>query len=500
MTKGFLTIELTPSKIRYMYLNRDGRGYKVLKTGVELHTLNVLTAGGLARSLQDLIKKEAMAPQRLFITLCLQENYIRQVQMPKMNLHELEEAITAEIEKYPVLNNRKFDYIYNASYYSKDKGNVVFAGVEQSVLNYIFSECRKVGIPFQHLEIAPLNVKELLPLIEPSAESQVILVVHDQISYLSIIRGRQCRLLYKAGIGIEHLYPHHNDKVNETILFNLIGELQRVLKAYLSQHKIEKLAKIWLVWDQDGAAGLEQAMTGQLGLDVEVLSLSRLAKFQKNLDQKSSNPIYVLSATPAIIHLENIKEQFPLNHFFRAVHFKRYIFKLIAGALLVLGLAGYLLGMKSFEYYQKQRAIKAQISEVTNTIANLKTATQELYRKRDEYLIVRQGLLDQANYIKTLNRVSWSEVLSVFSKEMPKDMALTSFKFNETGNVSFIGESLEVETVAELIRRMDDSAILEQGKFDFLTEKKVEEQKIFGFGILAQLQSNNEPEKSVNHE
>lgn len=136
----------------------------------------------------------------------------------------------------------------------------------------------------------------------------------------------------------------------------------------------------------------------------------------------------------------------------------------------------------------------------TDAIDILRVTTTELYRQRDEYLAVRQGLLDQANYIKTLNRVAWSQVLSVFAEEMPKDMALTSFKFNETGKVSFFGDSLEVETVSELIRRIDTSAILEKGMFDFFTEKVVDEQKIYSFGILAQLQDNPEEQQGEKHE
>lgn len=491
MSKGHLTIELTSSRIRYMYLSRKGRGYQVLKSGVIPFALNVTAVGELTRQLQELIKREGLQPQKLFVTLGLQENFVRQVHMPKMNMREMEEAITAEIEKYPVYNKRKFDYIYSVSNLAKSKGNVVFAPVEQSVLNYLLSECRKLGIPFQHLEIAPLNLKEVLHLIEPSAENQTILVVNDQISYLMIVRGLRYQLIYKVGIGIDQLYPHRNDQIHESSVFNLIGELQRALKSYLSQHRLEKLGKIWLVWDRQGTAGFDAAMNGQLGLDVEVLSLDRIPKLEP-LDPSATNPIHVIGATPAIIELEKIKEQYPLNHFFRALHFKKYVFKLVMISAVVVGVAAYFLGMKSLELNAKQKSLKKEIHATTEAINTLKSTTAELYRQRDEYLVVRQGLLDQANYIKTLNRVAWSQVLSVFAEEMPEDMALTSFKFNDSGKVTFIGDSLEVETVAELMRRVDASSILEQGMFDFFKEKVVDDKKIYNFGILAQLQNDQE--------
>ena len=90
MSKGFLAIEITASKIRYTYLKREGRGYKVLKSGIFPHSFNVISTGDLAKSLQELIKKEQIVPVRLFVTLCLADNFIRQVHMPKMNLREME--------------------------------------------------------------------------------------------------------------------------------------------------------------------------------------------------------------------------------------------------------------------------------------------------------------------------------------------------------------------------------------------------------------------------
>ncbi|MBL8013895.1 MAG: PilN domain-containing protein [Candidatus Omnitrophica bacterium] len=188
------------------------------------------------------------------------------------------------------------------------------------------------------------------------------------------------------------------------------------------------------------------------------------------------------------IYIEKIKEQFALNHFFRAMNVQRYVLRSVLLTLIFIGIVGAGLGIKAWEFYSQTEQIKKDTQAIAAEKQQLKESSQDLYRQRDDFMRVRQGLLDQATFVKNLNRVSWSEVLAVVSEEMPKDLALTSFKFNESGEVSFFGDALDVEVIAELIRKIDTSAILQNGKFDFLSEKVIEKTKIYNFGILAQLQ------------
>jgi hypothetical protein len=141
------------------------------------------------------------------------------------------------------------------------------------------------------------------------------------------------------------------------------------------------------------------------------------------------------------------------------------------------------LGFRTYHYYTKTTEVDTGIAETQRKYSELQSSSAELYRQRDEYLHVREGLLAQANFVKNLNRVSWTRVLSVMAEKMPDRMRLTSFQFDDSGSVSFIGEALSIETIAELIRRVDSSIILENGKFDFLSEKAIDANKyeIFQF-------------------
>ena len=82
--------------------------------------------------------------------------------------------------------------------------------------------------------------------------------------------------------------------------------------------------------------------------------------------------------------------------------------------------------------------------------------------------------------------------VKLVAKELPDDMALTSFKFSEAGTAQIEGTTLQMEGISELMRRVETSSILQNGRFDYLTEKEFEEQKYFQFGIMARLRDLRE--------
>jgi Tfp pilus assembly PilM family ATPase len=216
MKKGYLALEITASRIRYVQLERHGRAHQIGCCGDIPHVFNFAAEGALSEAIAAIVAKENIRPERLFVSLCSQENFIRQMIIPRMSAHDLDAAIKGEIEKFPVFTRHAFDYIYHSSFFSRDKNNVVFAAVEDKILKYLFAECQHTGIPFQHLEITPLNFKELLPLfIKDDPDNQVVLIVDDHISYLMIVSGRQYRLIYQSGIGLDALYPDAKDVISE---------------------------------------------------------------------------------------------------------------------------------------------------------------------------------------------------------------------------------------------------------------------------------------------
>jgi Tfp pilus assembly protein PilN len=100
---------------------------------------------------------------------------------------------------------------------------------------------------------------------------------------------------------------------------------------------------------------------------------------------------------------------------------------------------------------------------------------------------MRQELLFQATYVQLLKKMSWSEALSVVASELPHELALTSFKVDESGQVTFTGEAYRMESIAKLLRTIETSSILDQGQFSYLTQEVQENKKVYSFGILAEI-------------
>ena len=157
----------------------------------------------------------------------------------------------------------------------------------------------------------------------------------------------------------------------------------------------------------------------------------------------------------------------------------------VIAAVLALGLG--FLGM-SIGHQKNLLAKKTKV--VAQEIDDLKTQTQYLYQKREAYEKVRNRLLAQASYVQYLNRTSWSKVLFEVAQELPQEMALTSFKFSESGRAQFKGEAFAMEKISEVMRSMEGSNILEESKFEYLREQDAQDQKLFAFGIMAKLKES----------
>ena len=292
-------------------------------------------------------------------------------------------------------------------------------------------------------------------------------------------------------MGLDHLSKVTSDITKEHLLLNWIAELKRALKSYLVENKQSKIDLIWLVWDKEALPDLDQRIANGLEVEVEVLYVRKLQRISTT-EEYQLNPIYSLALTPIYYHINNMPPQFPFDHFFRRFHVQKYLAKAALVAVAFLFLVGSVFGLSIQVLNQKINMVLGETATVQSQIDIREAEAKDLFQKHKEYKESRQRLLDQATYVHKLNRISWAQVFSVVAKELPQELGLTSFKFTESGKAEIRGDSFDMEAIAKLMRRIDDSAILEKGKFDFLTEREVEKIKYYDFGILAKLQDLRE--------
>ncbi|VAX34982.1 hypothetical protein MNBD_UNCLBAC01-2138 [hydrothermal vent metagenome] len=491
MKKGYLGLEVTASKIRYVFATKKGRGFCVHKAGVVDYRLDNIEENGFSMAVYDIFQKEGISPKKIFLSISRQNTIIRQVTLPKMKPSELTEIIQSEIEKIPAFFEKEYEYIYHKYSNSvKQKNKIIFAAAHKDLLTYYFKEINKCGAVFNHCEITPLNLHGVLCGDQANNGVQAVLVVHDHISYFMIYKNNEYKMFYKVSIGLDDIYSKENQTFHETFFANLTNELQRVLQAYLMENKRDAINEMFLIWDQAKGPSLAENINKKLGTEVKVPSLSDFCK-NLSLEKDLDNPIYMLACVPIFYHCKKIKEHFSLQHFFKFFRMKRYLVKAILLTMIFMLMLWSAAGVFNYTVYTQKAQLVKETTATTEKTAQLRESSKELYEIRDAYVHMRQGLLAQATFVKLLNRVSWAQVLSAVSKELPEDVSLTSFQFNESQNVSFDGEALDVETIAQLIRQVDDSSLLNGGKFNSLREKidrkEEEEFKFFKFGISAQL-------------
>lgn len=497
MAKGFLSIEIAETKIRYLYVEKKGANFQILKSGSSEYQLDITDEGGLSHHVKNLLTVEEIVPQQIFLSLSSSESLIRQVTLPKMRVvKEIEGIIESEVEKVPAFADVTFDFIYSQYSTEDAKTRVIFSALKNNILDYIFSEVKKVG-SFEHFAINPLNLKDLIPQAS-SDQTRVLLVIGEAVSYFIIFKGDDYKLFYKTTLGLKNL-SLSTGLAGDNLVTGLTNEVQRVLKSYLADNKDEVISAMHLIYDQQEIQDLHLEIQKKLGLEVEALHLADVidSKFEIQDVAASENSAYVLCAIPMLIYLRGLKSQFRLEHFFREQQIKKIFVKaLICVGIFVL-FYGAVLGMVIKGFYDKTQDLKWSIEETVDKRKLLKAETKDLFDKKKEYIEIREGLLSQATYVKILNRISWSQVFTVVSREMPEGLSLSSFEFNKSGKVFFDGEALNVESVSNLLRSVNTSQILSKGKFDHLVEKelKTNEQKFYSFGILASLRKAKEKQE-----
>lgn len=484
MAKGYLSIIISSTYLRFVYFHKTFGGFQPVKAGEELFNINPTASGSLAKEIRELIKQYQLAPCRICVSLARPDILIRQVVMPKMSAAEISSAVGNEIRKNPYFSNRSFDFIHGVDPLSKEKSSVVYAAMDEALIKFIIDEVRALHIPFRDIDIVPLNLKKLILSSLKVSGPQAVLVVSDHQSYLAIFKNGNYELIYQTSTGTADLYEQKLEAMQRTVFNHFVGEIQRVFKAYQSGTQSGNIEKIWFVWNNVAIPPLAELLQQNLGVTVQPLSLKDIPGFKEG-DQAAENPFFVVAGLPFFLELKGIKPQFPFSYFLRKIFLEQKLFILSLVSIAVTCLFGFFLFGKVEYYYKTEVEYEGKTSQLLIEIDALRQSSEAIYKERDEFVKMRQGLLDQAQYVSLLNRVSWGEVLSVVAEKMPEGLSLTEFRFDSGGNVSFSGDSLRVETIAELIRRVDRSGILTEGRFDQFIERAVQGQKIFSYTILA---------------
>ncbi len=489
---NFLGIALLPKKVEYLYLEKKGKSFLLLRRGVFPFADDFSSPANFTHIIQEIKNKEKIPATRLFVTIFRDDVITHQMNLPKMPRADLEEVIAGEIEKAPGFSEKEFEYIWRSYDLEGNRINVIFSAIFKNVLNFVIQGSLATGMRLEKLELAPLNLLSLIYPVTDDKKDQALLVVGEKTNYLLIFLRRQCQFFYTTSTGIVDLYPYGNERLNLLGLINWSDELKRVFKSYLIDHKREKIEKVWLVWDNEAKADLAEALRTELGIDVENFTLSKAGAVS---GEGEKNPVALISSAPIVSYIKNYKEELPFNHFLRGLYLKWTIQRTILYTFGYLIAVGLILGRMIFSLDLKREDFVQKYKEIAPQIAVLEKDTSVLKKERAEFLKLKKRLLEQATYVKMLNRISWSRVFGEIATFLPDGVALTSFKISEDGEVEIKGEAFKIDSVAEIMRRIEASYLLSHAKFNSLRERKKDKQRIFTFDITARLVREDESRK-----
>ncbi|MBP9853623.1 MAG: pilus assembly protein PilM [Candidatus Omnitrophica bacterium] len=488
--KQYLGVDISDDFIRYVCLDIKNTDYIITKSGKSKIDFDLLTADALCNAIKDIVSREGLRPSRIFVSLSRKDTVIHQLMLPKLTSREFDEVLKMEIEKIPTFHKQSFDFIYKKYQISVDKVKVLLAAVRLDILTSLLKEVNNTKIPFHQVEIAPLNFRELPNIIDPTSENDAFLIMSDQQTYLGIFMKGEYRLIYKLAYGLKQVQNITSPEQVKTIVTDWGTQIKRVLKSFLMDNRNVVIRKIWLVWDNEIIPNFEQYI-GNFDIPVEVLDARKIKQIHTS-ENNPLNPIYMLALAPIVYDVHQLKLQFPLQHFFGRFQVKTYALKCAVVTASILGIIGFLFAVSNIWINVRKNYFVTQNNAAESKITQLKQEASTLYQEYAAYQEVREQFLAQATFVQEINRISWAQVFSIVANELPQDLALTSFKFVESGGATINGEALNMESISEMLRRIEESAILDQGRFDFLREKKVQEQKLFNFGILAALKAEEE--------
>ncbi len=491
MEKGYLGLEIGEKILRFVYVAKQKGTYTLTRAGELEVNLNFSTPGALTQAIRMIIEKEEILPKRVFVSISRKDVLIHQQLMPKMNAAELAEVVPGEIEKIPFFYNQAFEYSYTAFMHSKEKDRILLVAVSQEFLKSVIEEIDATKLPFRDIEISPLNLKDLLPNAKLSNRCEAILVVQELCSYFCIYKGNTYLGVYRSPVGSQQINSPVNAANQAQVLSTWIGEFERVVKSHLVEHPQTLVEQLWVSADKDLCMTISRELNKHLDINTQIITADHIQDL-KVANLLEWNPIYTCALTSLMFSLSNKKPLFPFDHFFAKFQNQKYVMLVILKTVIFFITLAFGFGGMNYFIAKDQVLLSKETKNISQDILFLNKQNENLFAEKKEYLDVRKKLLAQAGYVQEINRTSWTHVLASIATELPAELSLTGFKFNESGDVNINGETMDITNISELIRKVDQSSILEGGKFDFLRERKQQEVKLFNFGIQANLKGKKE--------
>lgn len=466
-------LEITQSKITAVELEKQASGVLVrniastetpnqaVKDGVIINTDVV------SQVIRKLFQAAGITTKKAVISLSGKGVIVQSITLPSMPSHELNEVVRSELERYPLLITDKFVFDYKPLSEFVEKGynrtRVFLSGISYELLNSYFECMKKAGISIESIDVALLSLitSQYADIVKGKATAS--LLISDKKTQVTIVKDGKFHLFYSIDVGDSELFESTTDSnysVNEKTLNYLLEELERIFKFYEKEFESDKVERVIVSYNDYKFSQLTERISSFFSKHISIetanpfKNIKGSSKAIQEGTEKEAVANFAVATGAALRGLDIIGHSLSLKllqHYIpRPRELKRaYISTAISFAAIVLVAVGIYIHQNILS-----SSFLSQINEDKLKIASLDQRLQVLRGLAEKHKYFREVLKRQASYLKVLNRVSWSVLLSRVTNQIPDDAWLDKFKADEKQSMKLDGGTFTVEKVAGFIRQL----------------------------------------------
>lgn len=331
--KHLIGVDIGTSSIKVLQLRKSGKGYHLLKHGIEklppqsIVDGHVMNHGAVVDGLKKLFRDLKITQKDVALSISGNSVIIKKLNLPQMKPDELEEQIQWEAEQHIPFDISEVELDYNILGQNTDAGqmDVLLVAAKKDEIQDLVEVVKEARLRPMVVDIDAFAIQnvydlnygyspnEILALLNVGAEVTTINIVSDGVSQFTrdISNGgnmiteeiqKQLQVsyeeaeAYKSGgtAGSNEVIPREVDEIVGSVVDSLAGEIQRSLDFYMATSNKGDVQKIFVTGGTANIAQLRTSIQRRSRVPVEVLDPFRRVMY----DERKFNPQVLKTMAP----------------------------------------------------------------------------------------------------------------------------------------------------------------------------------------------------------
>jgi type IV pilus assembly protein PilM len=331
--KHLVGVDIGTSSIKVLQLRKSGKGYHLLKHGIEklppqsIVDGHVMNHGVVVDSLRKLFHDHKIAQREVALSISGNSVIIKKLNLPQMKPDELEEQIQWEAEQHIPFDISEVELDYNILSQNAEAGqmDVLLVAAKKDEIQDLLEVVKEARLKPMVVDIDAFAIQnvyelnygytpnEILALLNVGAEVTTINIVSDGVSQFTrdISNGgnaiteeiqKQLQVsyeeaeTYKSGgdASAHSVIPREVDEIVSSVVDSLAGEIQRSLDFYMATSNKGDVHKIFVTGGTANILHLRNSIERRSRVPVELLDPFRRVLY----DERKFNPQVLKAQAP----------------------------------------------------------------------------------------------------------------------------------------------------------------------------------------------------------